>query len=142
MKWIWIKFEKAVGHLVAEPFVEAVKSDLRSRDCGEIEEEEEKATFYLDPGGMVLVGEPMVQLEGDIDGLTVSGLARALESFAGRAANLETRDGGYVKLHSMYSCLCMSPEQRDILVDRLKVVGESAYAQYEVHFQKWMAARE
>lgn len=140
MKWIWLKFSGAVGHLVAEPFVSAVRADLMSRGCGELEEEREAERFHLDPGGMMLVGEPNESL-APIDGVSITVRSLSVAGFADRAERLQPRDGGYVKLHSMYSCICMSPEQRDRLVAELRRITEWADARADRHFRNWRIDR-
>lgn len=142
-KWIWIKFEGAVGHLVEERYASAVRADLIARDCGELESDclREPARFYLDMGGPILMGEPTETLL-EIDGLTVSVRSLNVGGFAERAERLEPRAGGYVKLHSMYSCLCMSPEQRDRLVAELRRIDEWAHARADRHFKQWRAGRD
>lgn len=140
-KWIWIKFEVSKSHLVEERFVEHVLRDLKDRDCGELEKfEETNGEFYLDPGGMCLVNEPSETLPA-IDGLVVGVMSRAVSSFASMAEKLQVREGGYVKLHGHWTCIVMSPEQRDRLVVELRKVADSANQRVEQHFEEWKKER-
>lgn len=135
-RWFWIKFEKAIGHVVEERFVAAVKADLAARDCGPLEKFEECNRWYMDPGGSCIIGAPKETLP-DLDGLALEADSAGVGLFRGRAEGLQERAGGYVKLHGFHSCLCMTPEQRDRLVMELRTLEDPAYDRYTVFLEDW-----
>lgn len=137
MQWVWIRFSGAVGHMVAEPFVEAVLRDLKSRDCGDLVDFMlTDRGFFLDPGGCTLAGEPSEELP-EIDGLRIGVMSRSAGGFATKVAGLDVRGDGYVKIHSFYQCLVCSPEQRDRIAAALAAVADRGFARSEAYFEEW-----
>jgi hypothetical protein len=136
MKWIWIKYDGAIGHVVPETFLDAVKNDLESRDCAPIMNEREISDYTLDLPGMMIVGSPTENL-GDYSGLRIECFSHLVVSFITRIDGLKPRKEGYYKLHCFHSCIVLSEDQKNSLLESLIFHSVLAEERSDMHLARW-----
>ncbi len=122
-RWRYILYAEVVAHCCPDFLVEPMLEDLRVRTrltpmqppyppadapC---------ARLHLDMPGMVMTTRPWEDF--DFEGLALSIPSEDVGAFLCELENAPARSWGY-KLHGFHKCLCLSPAQRDDLLELLR----------------------
>lgn len=130
--WSRIRFEGCKTHAVPTDLTQIIINNLVLRGFT-FESLEDLHEWGIDLGGSVFIDMP--QEEVNIDGLKitiwshqVSGVIEMLQT-----ALLKT---GYYKMHHWYYCTVFTPQQRDMLINKLLGIEEQANQRAD-KFTEW-----
>lgn len=129
------------AHIIPKALVEDVTLNLVARGLPSYTQKVIESCG-LDRRGMCMTTRSIQDLE--VDGLTVHVPSEHVEHFLHKLENLGVRTEigqPYYKLHSWLMCVCLTPEQRDILLSELRRVLPEANALAQLEHQQWMEAR-
>lgn len=104
------------SELVAKPhyastanIAQYVTSDLTSRYGPATSTETEGNEFLWDPGGILMMSDEVFRFQ--LDNITLLCRAQHFEEFVHQVFTSGVRDGGYVKLHGNWTCVCITENE-------------------------------
>lgn len=129
MKWKVGEGYPVKPHVLPDTLVDKISESLTNRGIGFIKgiRDLEQHKVHLDLGGSVFTNEPII--EAYVDDLEVTVFAIHHKWFLKELLNGPLRTDAelpYYKLHGKYCCLCITPEQRDILLKEWQDAAEEA----------------
>lgn len=130
MKWYWVtaKNYDCKSHAIPEELVDGVINNMLERGVAGMNKTSTKAISF-DLPGIAYIHRHMHTIQ--VDGLEIDIPATDVEEILEKAENLSVRNEigkSYYKLHGFHRCICLTPEQRQELVDALKAILPEANA--------------
>lgn len=146
MKWYQLYRELCLGspylkfHIVSKDIVEQVADSLLKRNIPDVQYKQLRPMeTCLDLGGPMSLDRHLHSF--DVDDLIIKIPSTDMRYFYDRIQELEERDdigASYFKIHSAYSCVCLTENQRETLLIQMssEIVEAEAFAEIENQYMK------